>query len=195
VQNVPGAGERFVKPRGTRVAEQIGMGTMARILVTEEIAEGGLDRLRADGHEVDVRLGLSPEELLSAVPGAHALIIRSATDVTDASARRRRRLMVVGRAGIGLDNVDVDSATRRRDGGERAPVEHRVGGGAHDGAVDGLGPQRPQAHAALRRRPVGAQPLGRRRAAVTRRSASSVSVASASSSPSARRLRHAADRL
>ena len=57
---------------------------MARILVTEEIAEGGLDRLRADGHEVDVRLGLSPDELLAVIPGAHALIIRSSTDVTDA---------------------------------------------------------------------------------------------------------------
>ena len=43
---------------------------MARILVTEEIAEGGLDRLRDAGHDVDVRLGLSPDELLSAVPGA-----------------------------------------------------------------------------------------------------------------------------
>ena len=60
---------------------------MARILVTEEIAEGGLDRLRADGHDVDVRLGLSAEELLSEIRGAHALIIRSATDVTADVAR------------------------------------------------------------------------------------------------------------
>ena len=51
---------------------------MARVLVTEEIAEGGLDRLRAAGHDVDVRLGLSPDELLDAVKGAHALMIRSA---------------------------------------------------------------------------------------------------------------------
>ena len=55
---------------------------MGRILVTEEIAEGGLARLREAGHEVDVRLGLSPEELLDAVRGADALIIRSATKVT-----------------------------------------------------------------------------------------------------------------
>ena len=52
---------------------------MARILVTEEIAEGGLARLRDAGHEVDVRLGLSSDELLKPVPGANALIIRSAT--------------------------------------------------------------------------------------------------------------------
>ena len=58
---------------------------MARILVTEEIAEGGLDRLRLAGHEVDVQLGLSREQFLATLPGANALIIRSATDV-DAKA-------------------------------------------------------------------------------------------------------------
>ena len=53
---------------------------MARILVTEEIAEGGLDRLRAAGHHVDVQLDLSA--LFTHIVGAHALIIRSATQVT-----------------------------------------------------------------------------------------------------------------
>ena len=56
------------------------MVAMARILVTEEIAEGGLDRLRAAGHDVDVQLDL--DELLDNIRGAHALIIRSATQVT-----------------------------------------------------------------------------------------------------------------
>ena len=55
---------------------------MARVLVTEAIAEGGLDRLREAGHDVDVRLDLSPEQLLDEIVGAHALIIRSATKVT-----------------------------------------------------------------------------------------------------------------
>ena len=63
-----------VEPRGTRLQSvtrvasgggaAVGMASMARILVTEEIADGGLDRLRAAGHEVDVRAGLSPDELL-----------------------------------------------------------------------------------------------------------------------------------
>ena len=86
---------------------------MGRILVTEEIAEGGLARLREAGHEVDVRLGLSPEELLEAVPGADALIIRSATRVTEPVLAAAEDLIVVGRAGIGVDNVDVAAATRR----------------------------------------------------------------------------------
>ncbi|MCU1454534.1 MAG: serA [Acidimicrobiales bacterium] len=89
------------------------MARMARVLVTEKIAEGGLDRLRAQGHEVDTQLGLSPEELLDAVAGAHALIIRSATTVTAEVLDAGRDLVVVGRAGIGLDNVDVEHATSR----------------------------------------------------------------------------------
>jgi D-3-phosphoglycerate dehydrogenase len=86
---------------------------MARVLVTEKIADGGLDALRAAGHEVDVRLGLSPEEVVSAVVGAHALIIRSATTVTAEVLDAGTDLVVVGRAGIGLDNVDVAHATAR----------------------------------------------------------------------------------
>ena len=61
---------------------------MARVLVPEKIADAGLDALRAAGHDVDVQLGLSPEELVEAVEGAQALIIRSATTVTRAAPRR-----------------------------------------------------------------------------------------------------------
>ena len=86
---------------------------MARILVTEEIADNGLQKLRDAGHDVDIQLGLSPEELLGAVKGAHALIIRSATTVTREVLEAGTDLVVVGRAGIGLDNVDTEAATER----------------------------------------------------------------------------------
>lgn len=86
---------------------------MARVLVSEKIADGGLDALRAAGHEVDVQVGLSPEDLLTAIKGAHALIIRSATTVTAEVLDAGTDLVVVGRAGIGLDNVDVAHATTR----------------------------------------------------------------------------------
>ena len=74
------------------------MGAMARILVTEEIAEGGLDRLRAAGHEVDVQLDL--DSLLVNVRGAQGMIIRSATQVTAEVLAAADQLMVVGRAGM-----------------------------------------------------------------------------------------------
>ncbi len=86
---------------------------MARVLVTEKIAESGLDMLREQGHDVDVQLDLDPAGLLKAIPGAHALIIRSATTVTAEVLAAGDALMVVGRAGIGLDNVDVEAATER----------------------------------------------------------------------------------
>src|ERR1700730_14400492 len=89
------------------------MTDMARILVTEELAPSGLAALEQAGHTVDVQLGLSEESLLSAVPGAAALIIRSATQVTADVLEAGRDLVVVGRAGIGLDNVDTAAATAR----------------------------------------------------------------------------------
>ena len=86
---------------------------MARVLVTEKLAEAGLDSLRAAGHDVDVQLGLSPEQLLDAIKGAGALIVRSATQVTADVLAAGTELVIVGRAGVGVDNVDVAAATKR----------------------------------------------------------------------------------
>jgi D-3-phosphoglycerate dehydrogenase / 2-oxoglutarate reductase len=123
---------------------------MARILVTEKIADGGLDRLRAAGHEVDVVLDLSPEALLGAVVGAHALIIRSATIVTADVLAAGRDLVVVGRAGIGLDNVDTEAATERGVMVVNAPQSNILTTAEHTMAML-LAQARniPQAHAAL----------------------------------------------
>ena len=86
---------------------------MARVLITEKLAERGLKALAEAGHEVDVQLELDPEALLGAIVGANALIVRSATQVSAAVLEAGTDLAVVGRAGIGLDNVDVEAATRR----------------------------------------------------------------------------------
>ncbi len=124
---------------------------MARVLVTEEIAQGGLDRLRAAGHTVDVRLDLTAESLPAALAGAQALIIRSATQVTAEVLAGADSLMVVGRAGIGLDNVDIDAATRRGVMVVNAPQSNIVSAAEHTMALL-LAQARnvPQAHAALK---------------------------------------------
>lgn len=123
---------------------------MARILVTEAIAEGGLDRLRDAGHTVDVREGLSPAELLEAVKGAHALIIRSATDVTAEVLAAGTDLVVVGRAGIGLDNVDTAAATERGVMVVNAPQSNILSAAEHTMALLlSMARNVPQAHAAL----------------------------------------------
>jgi len=123
---------------------------MARVLVTEEIAEAGLGRLRAAGHEVDIRLGLDDEGLLDALQGAAALIIRSATRVTAEVLDAVDGLLVVGRAGIGLDNVDVRAATRNGVMVVNAPLSNSVSAAEHTMALL-LAQARniPQAHADL----------------------------------------------
>jgi D-3-phosphoglycerate dehydrogenase / 2-oxoglutarate reductase len=123
---------------------------MARVLVTEAIAESGLQRLRDAGHDVDVQLDLGHDELLAAVAGAEALIIRSATIVDAELLAAGDRLMVVGRAGIGLDNVDLDAATARGVMVVNAPESNAVSAAEHTMALL-LAQARnvPQAHAAL----------------------------------------------
>ena len=124
---------------------------MARILVTEKIAESGLDRLREAGHEVDVQLGTSPEDLLDKVKGAQALIIRSATKVTAEVLAAGTDLVVVGRAGLGVDNVDVEAATTQGVMVANAPGSNSLSTAEHTMAML-LSQARniPQAHGALR---------------------------------------------
>ena len=124
---------------------------MSRVLVTEEIADSGLQELRNAGHEVDVQLGLTPEELLKAVVGANALIIRSATNVDAATLEAAKDMVVVGRAGIGLDNVDVAKATELGVMVVNAPVSNILSAAEQTMALL-LAQARniPQAHSALK---------------------------------------------
>ncbi len=123
---------------------------MSRILVTEPIADAGIEILRSAGNEVDVRIGLSPFELQQAVAGAHALIVRSATTVDADVLAAGSDLVVVGRAGIGVDNVDVAAATRRGVMVVNAPQSNILSAAEHAMALL-LAQARnvPQAHAAL----------------------------------------------
>ncbi len=88
------------------------MSDRPRILVTEKIAEGGIDVLRSVG-EVDVELEWSADELAAKIAPYDALVVRSATKVTAALIAQALRLRVIGRAGTGVDNVDVPAATER----------------------------------------------------------------------------------
>ncbi|HSP34259.1 MAG TPA: phosphoglycerate dehydrogenase [Thermoanaerobaculia bacterium] len=85
-----------------------------RALVTDSLAESGLDILRKAGDvELDYRPGLKGDDLLRAVAESDALITRSGTAVTKELVNAGTRLRIVGRAGVGLDNVDVDACTAR----------------------------------------------------------------------------------
>ena len=82
-----------------------------RVLVADPIAEEGVERLRQVA-TVDVKLKLSVEELCREVPQYDALVVRSQTTVTAEIIEHGRNLRVIGRAGVGVDNIDVEAATR-----------------------------------------------------------------------------------
>ena len=84
----------------------------AKILVADPLAEDGLERLRRAG-EVTVVSKLAEAELIRRIPDFDALVVRSETRVTAPVIEAGRRLRVVGRAGVGVDNIDVPAATRR----------------------------------------------------------------------------------
>jgi phosphoglycerate dehydrogenase-like enzyme len=85
-----------------------------RVLVSDKLAEAGLRVLReAPGVELEFRPGMSEDELCSVIGDYDGLIIRSATQVTPRVVEEAHRLRVVGRAGIGVDNVDIPAASRR----------------------------------------------------------------------------------
>ncbi|MHB8244277.1 MAG: phosphoglycerate dehydrogenase [Acidimicrobiales bacterium] len=123
---------------------------MARILVTEKLAPKGLEAMGAAGHEVDVFLGLSPEELIEVIPGYQALVIRSSTKVVPAVLEAGRDLVVVGRAGVGLDNVDVPAATSYGVMVVNAPESNILSAAEHAMALLlAMARNVPQSHAAL----------------------------------------------
>jgi len=85
---------------------------LPRILVADTLAEDGLERLRRAG-EVTVAAKLGEAELIERIPEFDALVVRSETKVTASVIEAGRRLRVVGRAGVGVDNIDVPAATRK----------------------------------------------------------------------------------
>jgi len=85
----------------------------ARVLVSDDLSPDAVRILKDAGLEVDVKVGLKPDELEAIVGEYDALAVRSATKVTAKLLERAARLKVIGRAGVGVDNVDLEAATRR----------------------------------------------------------------------------------
>jgi D-3-phosphoglycerate dehydrogenase len=82
-----------------------------KILVAEPLAKQGVEILRAH-HEVDEKIGLTPEQLCETVGEYDALLVRSQVKVTAEILAHASRLVVIGRAGVGVDNVDLEAATK-----------------------------------------------------------------------------------
>ena len=85
---------------------------MTKVLVSDPIDQAGIDIL-SQVAQVDVRTGLPPDELRAIIGDYEALMIRSGTTVTAEIIEAADKLRIIGRAGVGVDNVDVPAATKR----------------------------------------------------------------------------------
>ena len=107
-----------------------------KVLVSDKLSESGLAPLRQAGDiEIDVRTDLSPDELVQAIPDYDALLVRSATTVTGDVIRAGTRLRVVGRAGVGVDNIDIAAATQAGVVVVNAPTGNVVAAAEHTVAL------------------------------------------------------------
>ena len=125
------------------------LGEPYRILVAEKIADAGVALLR-ERFDVDVATDLSADELAERIGGYHGVLIRSATQLTGDVIGRAEKLKVIGRAGIGVDNVDVAAATKRGIIVANAPQSNIVAAAEHTIALMlALARNIPQAHGSL----------------------------------------------
>ncbi|KAG8360902.1 hypothetical protein FVEN_g1528 [Fusarium venenatum] len=99
-----------MSPSATLEAPSSGQSNRFQILVPEKVSPDGL-ALLTPHFDVDVRKGLSPTELVNLIPNYHGLIVRSETQVTAEVVQAGRKLRVVARAGVGVDNIDVPAAS------------------------------------------------------------------------------------
>ena len=104
-----------------------------KVLISDNLAPVGAQILKDAGLDVDINTGLSPDELKKIIPEYDGLVIRSATKVTSEIIEAATNLKVVGRAGIGLDNVDLAEASKRGivvmnapDGNATTAAEHAI---------------------------------------------------------------------
>lgn len=101
-----------------------------RVLVAETVAREGIDLLAAH-HDVDERIGCTPAELAAILPEYDALIVRSQVRVDAELIAAGTRLVVIGRAGVGVDNVDLDAATRAGITVVNAPTGNTIAAAEH----------------------------------------------------------------
>jgi D-3-phosphoglycerate dehydrogenase / 2-oxoglutarate reductase len=121
-----------------------------RVLVTDPIAQDGIDAL-APCAQVDVKLGIAPDELVRVIGEYDALIVRSETKVTAAVIDAGKKLEVIGRAGAGVDNIDVDAATKRGIIVVNTPLGNSISAAEHTIALMlSLSRYIPQANATLK---------------------------------------------
>lgn len=122
-----------------------------KVLVADKLDRQGVEILMERGLEVEVKTDLSPKELEEKIKDYDALIVRSATKVTEDIIKAADRLKVIGRAGVGIDNVDVEAATKKGIVVMNSPTGNTISAAEHALAMLlSLSRNVPQAHSALK---------------------------------------------
>ena len=101
-----------------------------KVLISDAISDEGIDILRSHA-SVDTKLGLKPEELISIIGDYEALVVRSQTQVSAKVIQAGEKLQVIARAGVGIDNIDVDEATRHGIVVVNAPTGNTISAAEH----------------------------------------------------------------
>lgn len=121
-----------------------------KVLITDPISEEGINILRSHA-QVDAKLGLKPEEIIATIGDYEALVVRSQTKVTAEIIRAGKNLIVIARAGVGIDNIDVEEATKHGIVVVNAPTGNTVSAAEHSIALMlSLARHIPQANAVLK---------------------------------------------
>lgn len=121
-----------------------------KVLVAEPISNEGIDILRSYA-QVDIKLGLKSEEIISTIGDYEALVVRSQTQVSAKVIEAGKKLQVIARAGVGVDNIDVEEATRRGIVVVNAPTGNTISAAEHTIALMlALARHIPQANAMLK---------------------------------------------
>lgn len=104
-----------------------------KVLASDKLSKNGLEIVEKAGFTIDMKTGLSEEELVKIIPNYDALLIRSGTTVTAKIIEAAKKLKIIGRAGVGVDNVDLSAATKKGiivvnspEGNTIAAAEHTV---------------------------------------------------------------------
>lgn len=123
-----------------------------RVLICDKLADEGVRILEdVKGFQVDCRFGLTSEEVKSIIRDYHGLIIRSTTNVTAEILERADHLQVIGRAGVGLDNIDLESATKKGITVLNTPAANTTATAEHTiGMILALSRHIPQADASMK---------------------------------------------
>ena len=126
--------------------------SMLKILISDPLHQAGLDYLNGlSDFQADVQVGLTPEQLLNVIPAYHGIVVRSETQVSADVLEAGELLQVVGRAGVGVDNIDLEAATRQGIAVVNAPTGNTFAAAEHTIALlMALSRNVPQADASLK---------------------------------------------